>query len=128
MKLGLQNTIKKVLELIKNNEDFVVNECKTGLLIRIPYVARDVEPHVCDFKKAGVDDFTIAFYFAYLIALPECDVFLANNNKLLETEEKPKPADHVLFGKIENKYIDKVEEKRQKRVKREKEEKEEHNL
>lgn len=128
MKLGLQNTINHVLEMIQDGDDFVVNEYKSGMLIKIPYKDLDTEPHVSDFKKAEVDDLIIATYFAYLIALPEYEVVSVKSNKILNTNEKPKFADFVTFNKIENKLIDKVEAIRQDRIKREKEEKEEKSL
>ena len=116
MKLGLQNTVNTVLEMIKNGDDFVVDELGTGILIPILYTKHDIKPHVCDFQKAGVDDKITAYYFAYLIAESTCEVRSVKTQQVLETQERLKLADHFTMNKIENIVMNKVERAKRERI------------
>ena len=122
MKLGLQKTVNRVYEMIKNGDDFIVNEYKTGIITKILYKNKDIDPHVCDFQKAGVDDLDIAYYFAYIIARPEYEVVSIKQNEVLETNERLKFSDHIIMGKLEKVILDKALKCKVERLNAEKEE------
>ena len=108
MKLGLPKTRAMVLDLIEKGKDFEVQTMEIGWLIKLPIVKEDIEPHVCDFLKAGIDKDIIAYYFAVLIATPGYTVKIKDTFKELETNEIKTMADDFRIGKIEKEIMPKV--------------------
>ena len=88
-KLRLSDIATKILAMINDGDDFVVNEYDFAGITGLPITKEDTFPRVCDFVKAGYDKEIAAYYFAYLIAMPGYEVISLKSNTALQTEVKP---------------------------------------
>lgn len=126
IKSGLEKTIEMFLEDIENGREIIVNKMEAGtLLLPIPYQVFDCEPHVCDFKKAGVPNEEIAFYFAYLLTGEPLHDVLDADGKPYKRCELPKISDCLRYKKFEKHVMPKVWEERNARIERKQQSKKE---
>ena len=122
MKSKLLPLVGKLLEKIEAGDDFIVTSYEFGRLTKIPMVKEDVEPHICDFKKANIDMDLVAYYFAYLICTPGYEVYSVKDKKYLQADAKPTHLDRQLIRRFEDNFLDKAFECRTERLNKKQEE------
>lgn len=110
MKSNLIELTSYLLALIEKGEDFVVKEFDCSGLIPMLFIKEDVEPHVCDFLKAGLEKEWIAYYFAYLICTPGFEVYASKSLTHIDIDGDIRPTlqDCKTIDKIIDNYWDKA--------------------
>ena len=125
-KSGLEKTTKAFLKDIENGEEIVVNKLEFGgIFLKFPFQVFDCEPHVCDFKKVGVPNEDIAFYYSYILSMPQYDILSVSSNARYRSIEYPKMADHFRYRKLEKEVMPKVWAERKARMETEQQSKQE---
>ena len=121
IKLGLNKTREKILDIINSGDDLIVNTIKFyPTKIKLPTIKKNTEPKICDFLIAGVDKEIIAFYFAYMVVSPHYIVFSKRTHNKIDSTDINTMADDYRFEKIKKEILPSVLKQKEIRINKEK--------